>query len=54
MRGNGRRVAVFVNEAALKAWLAGGKPANTPTAPAQSSTSRSSGERTDEAKEKHG
>lgn len=47
MHGNGRRVNIFVNESALRAWLTG-KPANTSTPPAPASTAPSS--RTDTAK----
>jgi hypothetical protein len=47
-------VSVFVNESALKAWLTAGKPANAPTPAPQSSTSRSTASRPDEAKEKNG
>lgn len=48
MRGNGRRVNVFVNESALRAWLTG-KPANTSTTPPPTSTAPSN--RTDTAKD---
>ena len=54
MRGNGRRVSIVVNESALKAWLTGGKPANTPITPPPSSTSRSFANPSDEAKDKRG
>jgi hypothetical protein len=34
MRTNGRTVSIFVNESALKAWLASAAPVARPTRPA--------------------
>lgn len=41
MRSSGRRLNIRVNEAALRAWLTGGKPANTVTPQTQSATPES-------------